>query len=425
MVSGIGILIGFSLLTFGVWKRMNLIIMAILSAGVIAIFSGEPLMGTLSGPFIQGFSSFAAPFLLLFVIGSLFGKLMDDSGATWRIGTSIVRKAGDRWALAAYIAVASLLLYGGVSVFVVVFVLLPVARSIFKLGKIPWFLFPLITCYSLVFPLAMLPGGLQVHNVIPTAYLGTDLMAGSVVGLVAAAIYIVFGGLYISWELKKSRDKIGLPESIPPSTVKELDEDKIEKTAPNLLLSIIPIVTALTLINIVKMDVVSGLTIASLACIILFYKSFDNLLDTVNLGATNGVMPLILVAVVVGVAKTVAITPAFEMFKVWLMALPVSGLFKIFVITNSISAITGSASGSMTMTLEMFGSDFLSMNLNPGTIHRLMTVSSVALDTLPWNSFIVLLFTLSGVSYSKGYKQVFVISVVLPLLAALSIVLIG
>lgn len=424
MISGLGIILGFCLLTIGVWKRLNLIIIAILSAAIITVFSGQPLMSTLSGPFIQGFSSFAAPFLLLFVAGALFGKLMDDSGATWRIGTSIVSKAGERWALAAYIAVASLLLYGGVSVFVVVFVLLPVARSIFKMGNIPWYLFPLITCYSLLFPLYMLPGGLQVANIIPTKYLGTDLMAGPLEGLFATVIFVGFGAFYIAYELKKGKSRLGLPESIPPAVAKETDYEKLDKTAPGVWLSLVPIILALVSINIFKVDVVLGLTFASLACILLFYKSFDRLLDTINQGATNGIMPLILVAIVVGVAKVVAITPAFALFKDWLIALNISGLLKILVVTNAISAITGSATGSMTMTLEMFGKDFLAMGYNPETIHRLIAVSASALDTLPWNSFIVLLFTLSGVTYSNGYKQVFIISVILPLLAALGIAII-
>jgi H+/gluconate symporter-like permease len=155
---------------------------------------------------------------------------------------------------------------------------------------------------------------------------------------------------------------------------------------------------------------------------VLFWKSFPKKIDTLNSGIMDGILPLVYVAMVVGIGKTVTATPAFVLIRDWLINLQLGGLMKVFAITNIFAAVTGSSSGSMTMSLEMFGKDYLATGIDPSMIHRIITTSSAALDTLPWCSVIVLVLSLASLTYKQAYKQVFVVSVIFPLVCALAMI---
>lgn len=419
VMSGIGVMLGFALLAVGAWKKANLIIVTMAVTAIIGLFGGLSVAKVWTGPYVQGFTSFAGNYLLLFCFGALFGKILEDSGAGWRVAKTIATKAGDRWALATFCAITLLLMYGGVSVFVIVFFTLPIAKSLFMRLRIPWSYFPGIGQIGMMPAVAMLPGSLQLLNAMPTKYFGTTLTTGAGIGLMATALYIVMAYLYTKWILRRSESEFN-PEEFKAAQSADFDEAEMDKKAPSAITSIIPIAVALILINVLKLDIVQGLLIASVCAIILFRKSLpSNIWNTVNTGVTNGVLPLVNVSVVVGIAKTVAAVPFFEVMKNAVLRIPVSGLIKVMAVTNIMSAMTGSSSGSMSMILELFGKEFLSWGYSPDLLHRLITVASVGLDSLPWNSVIVGFFTLSGVTYARGYKHVFAYTVIMPIICAI------
>ncbi|OLO27907.1 hypothetical protein BTR23_19035 [Alkalihalophilus pseudofirmus] len=421
-LSGLGILLAFIILMIGAWKKVNLLIVTLASSTVIALFSGMGIAESWTGPYMSGFTAFASQYLLLFCIGAMFGKVLEDSGAGWRLANTIANKAGDKWSLPAFTAVTILLLYGGVSIFVIVFFILPIGKSLFQRLRIPWSYFPAIALIGTIPPVGMLPGSLQVLNIIPTQFLGTDLTAGIGIGLIASIIYLILAAIFVRLILRNAERDFSIEEFNNISSA-DIDEKKLAETAPNALLSIIPILSALLLINILKMDIVFGLLIASLIGIILFWKALPNIKETVSKGVENGILPLIYVSVVVGVARVVQAAPFFEVMRNALLDMQVNGMLKIMATTSTVSAMTGSSSGSMTMILDLFGEEFLSWGYHPELVHRLMATTAIGFDSLPWNSVIVVMFTLSGVAYAKGYKYAFVTSVILPILAALAIVL--
>ncbi|MCQ6275495.1 GntP family permease [Bacillus sp. V3B] len=423
-LSGIGILLGFIFLAVGAWKKVNLLVVTLITTAIIAVFSGLGVAESWAGPYMSGFTSFAGQYLLLFCVGALFGKILEDSGAGWRLANTIANKAGEKWALPSFIGITLLLLYGGVSIFVIVFFILPIGKSLFQKLRIPWSYFPGIALIGTIPPVGMLPGSLQILNIIPTKILETDLMAGAAVGLLATAVYLIGAALYIKWILRSSEKHFNLEEFNGAEST-DINTEQLEKTAPNVWLSITPIIVALLLINVVKMDIIYGLIIACIFSIILFWKSFGKKLETVSKGVENGILPLIYVSVVVGVARVVEASPFFEVMKNVLLELPVNASLKIMATVSTVSAMTGSSSGSLTMILDLFGNEFLGMGLSPEFIHRLMAATAIGFDSLPWNSVIVVIFTLSGVAYAKGYKHAFVTSVILPIIGALAIALFG
>ena len=143
--------------------------------------------------------------------------------------------------------------------------------------------------------------------------------------------------------------------------------------------------------------------------------------EIVSEGFNNGIFPCIIIAAVVGVGKVVSATDVFALVQENIINLPLPGLVKVAAITTIIAGITGSASGGLTIALELFGETFISWGYTPEIIHRVASIACGGLDTLPWNGTVVMLFALSGVSYKKGYKHVAMETVILPLLSLIPV----
>ena len=423
-ISTIGVLIGFTLLTVGAWKKINLIPLTLLVSALIGFTGGLNVGEVWSGLYMEGFIGFAGKYLLLFCFGALFGKILEDSGASWRISNVVVQKAGDKWALAAYVGIATLLIYGGVSIFVVIFILLPIAKDIFKNLRVPWSFFPGLSMIAAVGAIAI-PGSLQILNIIPTRFLGTDMTAGLGVGIFGSALFYLLNAFYYKFALRK-KDEIFDAAEFEITEVKTVDYEELDKRAPNIIVSIIPIVLALVLMNVLKMDIILGFLISCIVAFVLFFNSLKGkAIETLNVGMSNGVMPLVNVSVVVGLAKTVAEVPFFEVLKAGLVNMPFSGLMKASIVTNVIAFFTGSASGSMTMILDIFGQDFIAWGTNPDTLHRVLVMAAQGMDSMPWCSVIVMFLSLTGVSYSRGYKHMFFTTVIATLTSALAMILVA
>ena len=173
----IGIIAALVFLTVAVYKGWSILYSSIISVIIIALTNSLNLYEALTVNFVSSFTSYAAAYFILFCEGAMLGKLYDASGAAWKIGKTVVDKCGTKFAIVGYMAVAAILEYGGISTFVICFVLLPLAKPIFKQTKTPWYMWPAITIVPIIGPELMTPGGLQSHNIIPTKILGTNLMA--------------------------------------------------------------------------------------------------------------------------------------------------------------------------------------------------------------------------------------------------------
>lgn len=298
-----GIVVALVFLTFAVYKGWSILYSSIIGVIIIALTNGMNLYNALTVDYVSSFTSYAANYFILFCEGAMLGKLYDVSGAAWKIGKTVVDKCGTKFALIGYIAVAAILEYGGISTFVICFVLLPLAKPIFKETGTPWYMWPAITIVPIIGPELMTPGGLQSHNIIPTEILGTDLMAAPVMGTVFTVVYFAICGLYFVWELKRAKKVEWKRNSLPP--VDESDALVSAENAPNMIFAIIPILAGVLLINFADLQPIYGLGVSVILCIVLFYRSIPSgkLVPALNDGFANGVMPLVMVTAVVGIAR--------------------------------------------------------------------------------------------------------------------------
>lgn len=419
----IGIIAALVFLTVAVYKGWSILYSSIISVIIIALTNSLNLYEALTVNFVSSFTSYAAAYFILFCEGAMLGKLYDASGAAWKIGKTVVDKCGTKFAIVGYMAVAAILEYGGISTFVICFVLLPLAKPIFKQTKTPWYMWPAITIVPIIGPELMAPGGLQSHNIIPTKILGTNLMAAPVMGTVFLVVYFAICGLYIAWELKRAQKVEWKRNSLPPVDASE--NENAHENAPSMIASVIPILAGILLINFANLKPIYGLGISVILCIILFYRHIEKgkLISTLNEGFANGVMPLIMVTVVVGIAQVVSQTDAFDVIKNQLLTFSstskVATAFSVVGITNIMALICGSASGAIAMTLDMFSDAWLAAGLSPEWIHRIVVTASGGFDTVPWNSFVVLILTMGKLDHKHSYMPIFWVSLVAPILIAL------
>ena len=429
VVSVIGIILAFAVLIFAAYKKISMFLAAVLAAAIVALFGGLDVAASLvgaDGPFLIGMKDFVGSWLVIFVLGALLGALYDKSGATWRISSTLINKAGTQWTLLIYVLVGALLVYGGIQVTVMIFVLLPFAKILFPKAGIPWYLFPGITGLAIAtFAMGQMPGSLQMQNIIPTQILGTALTAAPVEGVLATLFMIVVGVGYLYWQVRKGHNDPEAAIELYQVQGGILDEKELEQRAPGFWISLLPMVVTFVLINGFGVELLYGLTAGCVLSLLFFCKSLGGVKGfgegPISGGLQQRDLPCIIIAAVVGVGKVVSATDVFALVQENIINLPLPGLVKVAAITTIIAGITGSASGGLTIALELFGETFISWGYTPEIIHRVASIACGGLDTLPWNGTVVMLFALSGVSYKKGYKHVAMETVILPLLSLIPV----
>src|SRR5262245_36330210 len=194
VVGLIGILIGLGLLIWLAFRGWSVLLLAPLAAIVAAVFSGEPLLAHWTQTFMGAAAAFLAQFFPIFLLGAVFGKLMEDSGSVTAIAEFMIKRLGPGRAILAVVLAGAIVTYGGVSLFVAFFVLAPMAQNLFRSASIPRRLMPAaIVLGTSTFTMSALPGTPSIQNAIPMPFFGTTPFAAPGLGVVASAIMLSFG----------------------------------------------------------------------------------------------------------------------------------------------------------------------------------------------------------------------------------------
>lgn len=416
----IGIILALVILCFFCFKGISLLWGAPICAVIVAVTNGLDGFASFTGTFMQGFADFSRDYLMIFMLGGIFGKLMEITGAAHQIGSVVVRLVGKKRAVLAVILACSIMTYGGISLFIVMFVIYPIAAAAFRDANIPRQLFPgayAVGCYT--FTMTALPGSPQIQNLIPIQYFGTTPMAAPVLGCVASIMLLGFGIAWMSFRQKALTKKgIGWTEN-PNGTVIAVD------TLPkmNKFLAFLPLITVVIVLNVFGMDAVIALTagiIVNILCAFPLVK-FKKILDTINEGAVSSLEISLITAAVVGFGSVVKTAPAFNNLADAVFELPISPLLVIFISVNILAGICGSASGGMSIALSTLGERFVALSQSTGipltVFHRLTSLSSGGLDTLPPGA--VALLNYCGCSFKESYIDVFMTSLVAPMIITL------
>jgi len=208
LIGLLGILIGLGVLIWLAFKGWSVLLLAPIAAMVAALFSSEPLLAHWTQTFMRSAAGFLAQFFPLFLLGALFGKLMEDSGSVSSIADYMTKKLGAKRAILAVVLGGAIVTYGGVSLFVAFFVIAPMAQDLFRAASIPRRLMPAaIMLGTSTFTMSAMPGTPSIQNTIPMPFFGTTPFAAPGLGVIATLIMLGFGLWWLAREEAAARLK--------------------------------------------------------------------------------------------------------------------------------------------------------------------------------------------------------------------------
>lgn len=437
------------LLMIAAYRGMSVILMAPLLA-MLAVFLTDPaaVPVAFSGLFMDKAASFLKLYFPVFLLGALFGKLVEISGFSRAIVTAVIGLVGAGRAIPAIMIVTALLTYGGVSVFVAVFAVYPFAAEMFRRAGIPKRLVPAtIGLGAITFTMDAMPGTPQIQNIIPTSFFGTTAWAAPILGLIGSACIAGVGLTYLSWRrrtLMAAGEGYGAPETL----VNEPDPAS-EEASVHPLIALLPLMVvgfgnlALTfaiprwlpakevsnsLFNLAEpitlqvgqmaaLWAVEGALLAGIATILLF--AFRPVAKRFAEGSKAAVGGALLAgmntAVEYGFGAVIAALPGFLMVKEALKAIP-NPLLNEAVTVTSLAGITGSASGGLSIALAAMAEQFAAAgdaaSIPREVLHRVASMASGGMDSLPHNGAVITLLAVTGLTHRQAYKDIFALTLI-------------
>lgn len=473
----LGILVGLCGLIWFAYRGWSVLLLAPIAALIAAAFAREPLLAHWTVTFMSGAARFVAQFFPIFLLGALFGKLMDDSGSVTSIAQFMAQKLGPRRAILSVVLAGALVTYGGVSLFVAFFVLAPMAQELFRKAGTPRRLAPAaIALGTSTFTMSALPGTPAIQNAIPMPFFGTTPFAAPGLGVLAALIMLGFGMWWLMRVERKARSRGEGYGDAPRTTIDATQNQPIRDRAavarefdlaeiphghradsPSALVAALPLVVVIgvnllmSLFVIPRMDdsflseerwgpttlaavggvwsVIVALAVAIIVLIALNLRRLTEMRETVDSGVTASVLPLLSVASLVGFGAVVAAMPAFTAVRAWVLSIEGGPLVSLAIATNVLASLTGSASGGLTIALDTLGETYLRLaekqGIDPALLHRVAVIGAGTLDSLPHNGAVVTLLAVCGCTHKESYFDIVVVAIVGAILALIAVIALG
>jgi H+/gluconate symporter-like permease len=472
----LGILVALALLMWLAYRGWSVLLLAPAAALVAAAISREPLLAHWTQTFMGSAARFIAQWFPLFLLGALFGKLMDDSGSVTSIARYMTERLGTRRAMLAVVLSSAVVTYGGVSVFVAFFVLVPMAQALFQAADIPRRLMAAaIALGTLTFTMTALPGTPALQNAIPMPFFDTTPFAAPGLGIIASVIILAFGLWWLGRAeaaARRAGEGYGGAPDVTPADHEEIREHataarefdpaeirhgKRADSEPPFILAILPLVVVIvmnflmSLVVLPRFDfsflaqeawggttighvagiwsVAVALAAATLTAVIINYQRLPALRESMDAGANASVLPVLTVGSLVGFGAVVAALPAFAMVRDAVLSVPGGPLVSLSVAMNVLCGLTGSASGGMAIALDALGDTYLRLatehGIDPALMHRVAVISSGTLDSLPHNGTILTLLSVSGLTHRESYSDIVMVVIVGVIIALVAVIALG
>jgi H+/gluconate symporter-like permease len=407
---------------------------------------------------------------------------MEDSGSVSAIAQFMMDKLGPRHAVLAVVLAGAFVTYGGVSLFVAFFVLAPMAETLLRTANIPHRLMPAaLTLGTSTFTMSALPGTPAIQNAIPMPFFGTTPFAAPGLGAIASAIMFGFG----IWWLKRAQsaarrrgEGYGRDASVESDGDKNATQNEIIRERatlarefdlaeltrgrhsdldPPIVFAALPLVAvvcvnlAMSIFVLPRLDVsflaeerwgstslaavggvwavVVALAAAIVTLISVNYGRLPALRESLGAGANASVLPAVSVASLVGFGAVVAALPGFALVRDWVMSIEGGPLVSLAVSTNVLAALTGSASGGLTIALDALGDAYMRIaaeqGIDPAVMHRVAVIGAGTLDSLPHNGAVVTLLAICRSTHRESYLDILMVAIVGALLALVVVIALG
>lgn len=431
-----GIFVGLVLMIWLTYKGHSIIWVAPLSAFIVVLFAlgaglgeGRTLLSAYTVDYMKGVGEYFIAWFPIFLLGAIYGKIMDMTGAARALADVIVKFVGSRFVVLAVLIPCMVLTYGGVSLFVVVFIMYPMGYAIYRAANIPRTLLPSAIAFgSFGITMTCIPGSPQIQNLIPMEYFGTTPSAAPWMGVVASFLVGIPGYLYLDWRVRKAKKEgRGFEEDAQFESM-EVQAGNHQLTGA--LSGLLPLVVVFVALNVLKWNIVIALLLGILVCCLFHLKKFRKLPEAVTEGAKGSVMAIMNTACAVGFGSVIRIVPGFVLLTALLIgnvSSPIGLLLSEAVSTSVLSGATGSASGGLSITLAAFSDQYMQMaaqlGISPDILHRVAAIAAGSLDKLPHNGAVITLLVVSHCTHKESYRDIFVVSVLIPLIAMFLLVI--
>jgi H+/gluconate symporter-like permease len=456
------ILLSLGLLMFVAYRGYSVILFAPICALLaVILIAPSHALPFFSGVFMEKMVGFIKSYFPVFLLGAIFGKVVEMSGIAESIAKTIVKVLGAKRAMLTIVVLGAILTYSGVSLFVAVFAIYPFAAQMFRQADIPKRLIPgTIALGAFTFTMDALPGTPQIQNVIPIAFFKTDIYAAPTLGIIGAIFVLVVGLLYLEMR-RRSAEKAGEGYyGFGSENAAALEEFKLadhEVGAPDLtsqqsvarrILAFIPLIlvgvankvfityipkwypngfdfTAIGL-KTYSVDVAASAAVwaIELALVVGIITSiaFDwkrvslNFKEGLNLSIAGALLATMNTGSEYGFGGIISSLPGFSKISDGISSTFSNPLVNGAVTTSSLAGMTGSASGGMGIALgamsDKYNQAIAAAHIPPEVMHRVVAMASGGMDTLPHNGAVITLLAVTGLTHKQSYKDIFAVTMI-------------
>ncbi|HEX7914525.1 GntP family permease [Rudaea sp.] len=430
-------------LMFVAYRGYSVILFAPVAAlGAVLLTDPGAVAPIFSGLFMDKMVGFVKNYFPVFLLGAVFGKVIELSGFSKSIVSAVIGLIGGQRAIIAIVLVCALLTYGGVSLFVVVFAVYPFAVEMFKQSNIPKRLIPgTIALGAFTFTMDSLPGTPQIQNIIPTTFFKTDVYAAPWLGILGGVFIFVCGITYLEW-----RRRAALAAGEGYGTGHTNEPEPVAGSLVNPWIAILPLV-AVGVVNylfttLIKANYGKSYDVALVAgakplsvdvtpvvaiwavegallvgILLVFVFGFNQLKAKFAEGSKSAIAGALLASMNTaseyGFGAVIAALPGFIVIRDALKAIP-NPLVNEAVSVTTLAGITGSASGGMSIALAAMANDFIAAanaaGIPPEVLHRVAAMASGGMDTLPHNGAVITLLAVCGLTHKQSYKDIFAVT---------------
>ena len=431
-------------LMFVAYRGYSVIMFAPVAA-LLAVLLTDPsqVLPMFSGVFLDKMVGFIKLYFPVFMLGAIFGKVIELSGFSKSIVSSVIKFVGQKRAMLSIVLVCAILTYGGVSLFVVVFAVYPFAAEMFRQSDIPKRLIPgTIALGAFTFTMDSLPGTPQIQNIIPTTFFKTTTYAAPWLGIIGSIFILILGLVYLDWRRRSAAaDKEGYGTNL----VNEPEPFEDEKLV-NPWIALLPLVlvgvfnkvftvaipqfygTSVTVPltshpvtiqvgSVAAIWAVEGALLVGILCVLAFaFKPvMAKFADGTKAAVAGALLAAMNTASEYGFGGVIAALPGFTVIADALRAIP-NPLVNEAVTVTALAGITGSASGGMSIALAAMSETFIqaanAAHIPLEVLHRVASMASGGMDTLPHNGAVITLLAVTGLTHRTSYRDIFAVTLI-------------
>jgi H+/gluconate symporter-like permease len=429
-------------LMFVAYRGYSVILFAPVAAlGAVLLTDPSLVPPMFSSVFMEKMVGFVKNYFPVFMLGAVFGKVIELSGFSKSIVSAVIGLLGRERAVLSIVVVCAILTYGGVSLFVVVFAVYPFAAEMFRQSNIPKRLIPCtVALGAFTFTMDALPGTPQIQNIIPTTFFQTTTWAAPWLGLIGS-VFVLIGGLAYIESRRRAAQAHGEGYG---TDLKNEPEPFEEEKLPNAWIALLPLVVvgvsnfilthlipraygATHEINLGSHPVVTkippvsaiwavegALLLGILVVVVFAWRPvLAKFADGSKAAVAGALLASLNTASEYGFGGVIALLPGFVVIADALKAIP-NTLINEAVSVTVLAGITGSASGGMSIALAAMADNFVAAaetaKIPLEVLHRVASMASGGMDTLPHNGAVITLLAVTGLTHKDSYKDIFVIT---------------